>query len=109
MLYHARRRHGDGQVDAGGVLRDALDEGVLLYGQPFKRVESLLELADEDLVSAKAAVRIDASRQISCPAVRRKSHQGALEYRDINPGREKHRLGVLADMLPTDDAFVVKN
>jgi hypothetical protein len=37
-------------LDAGGVLRDALDEGIVLYANP-GRVEALLEVADGWLLS----------------------------------------------------------
>lgn len=73
-----------------------------------KRVESLLELADEDLLSARKLLS-ESTRHARYHAhqAAEKAAKALLEYRGINPGRE-HRLGVLADMLPTDDVIVAK-
>jgi HEPN domain-containing protein len=70
-----------------------------------KRVDALLELADEDLVAARALV------PVSTRAARYHVQQGAekatkalLEHRGLNPGRE-HRFEFLAEMLPENDPW----
>jgi HEPN domain-containing protein len=70
-----------------------------------RRVEALLEMADEDLSGAKVL------SAISTRLARYHVQQGAekavkalLEHRGLNPGRE-HRFESLAEMLPQGDQW----
>jgi HEPN domain-containing protein len=70
-----------------------------------RRVDALLQMADEDLVGAKALL------VISTRLARYHAQQGAekavkalLEQRGLNPGRE-HRFESLAEMLPQGDEW----
>ncbi len=70
-----------------------------------RRVEALLEMADEDIAGAKALLAM--STRLARYHVQQGAEKGAkalLEHRGLNPGRE-HRFGSLAEMLPQDDQW----
>jgi HEPN domain-containing protein len=70
-----------------------------------RRVDALLQMADEDLVGAKALLVI--STRLARYHVQQsaeKAVKALLEQRDLNPGRE-HRFESLAEMLPKSDEW----
>ena len=70
-----------------------------------RRVDALLDMADEDLAGARALVSI--STRLARYHVQQsaeKAVKALLERRDINPGRE-HRFESLAEMLPQNDSW----
>jgi HEPN domain-containing protein len=70
-----------------------------------RRVGALLEMADEDLVGAKALLVM--STRLARYHVQQSAEKAAkalLEHRGLNPGRE-HRFGSLAEMLPEGDPW----
>jgi HEPN domain-containing protein len=70
-----------------------------------RRVDALLEMADEDLAGAKALLAI--STRLARYHVQQsaeKAVKALLEQRGLNPGRE-HRFESLAEMLPHGDEW----
>jgi HEPN domain-containing protein len=70
-----------------------------------RRVDALLEMADEDLAGAKALLAI--STRLARYHVQQsaeKAVKALLEQRGLNPGRE-HRFESLAEMLPQGDEW----
>jgi len=70
-----------------------------------RRVDALLEMADEDLAGASALLAI--STRLARYHVQQsaeKAVKALLEQRGINPGRE-HRFDSLAEMLPHGDGW----
>jgi HEPN domain-containing protein len=70
-----------------------------------RRVDALLQMADEDLVGAKALLVI--STRLARYHVQQsaeKAVKALLEQRGLNPGRE-HRFESLAEMLPKGDEW----
>jgi HEPN domain-containing protein len=70
-----------------------------------RRVDALLEMADEDLTGARALLGI--STRLARYHVQQsaeKAVKALLELRGLNPGRE-HRFESLAEMLPHEDQW----
>jgi HEPN domain-containing protein len=70
-----------------------------------RRVDALLQMADEDLVGANALLVI--STRLARYHVQQsaeKAVKALLEQRGLNPGRE-HRFESLAEMLPKGDEW----
>jgi HEPN domain-containing protein len=70
-----------------------------------RRVDALLEMADEDLAGARALLAI--STRLARYHVQQSAEKGVkalLEQRGVNPGRE-HRFEFLAEMLPPTDQW----
>jgi HEPN domain-containing protein len=70
-----------------------------------RRVDALLEMADEDLGGARALLAI--STRLARYHVQQgaeKAVKALLEQRDLNPGRE-HRFESLAEMFPRSDPW----
>jgi HEPN domain-containing protein len=70
-----------------------------------RRVDALLEMADEDLAGARALLAI--STRLARYHVQQsaeKAVKALLEQRGLNPGRE-HRFESLAEMLPQGDEW----
>jgi len=73
-----------------------------------KRVQALLEMADEDMVGARRL--LPGSPRLARYHVQQsaeKAVRALFEHRDINPGRE-HRFDVLARMLKPDDEWSLR-
>jgi HEPN domain-containing protein len=70
-----------------------------------RRVDALLQMADEDLAGAKSLLVV--STRLARYHVQQsaeKTVKALLEQRGLNPGRE-HRFESLAEMLPQDDEW----
>jgi HEPN domain-containing protein len=70
-----------------------------------KRVQALLQMAEEDLAGARAM--LDTSTRLARYHLQQsaeKAIKALLEHRGLNPGRE-HRFGSLAEMIPGDDEW----
>lgn len=71
----------------------------------FRRVQALLEMADEDLAGARTL--LDTSRRLARYHVQQsaeKAVKALLEQRGLNPGRE-HRFEPMAELLPEHDKW----
>jgi HEPN domain-containing protein len=70
-----------------------------------KRVEALLQIADEDLGAARVLVSFSTrTARYHVQQSAEKAVKALLEHRGLNPGRE-HRFGSLAEMLPEGDPW----
>lgn len=61
-----------------------------------KRVQALLDLADEDITAARALMSVTRAARYHVQQSAEKAVKAFLEHRDLNPGRE-HRFEFLAD------------
>lgn len=69
-----------------------------------KRVQALLDLADEDIAAARALSSLTRVARYHVQQSAEKAIKALLEHRDLNPGRE-HRFEFLAELLAADDPW----